>query len=236
MSEIIKYRIVFPVQKVEPAESYPYPLVKIDDDGKAIIPAPTQIRVTDDDLTFSIGNIKTRRKPCVIYFKFYGYDYHKTLIAEHTSERMVVTTEYSQRYETFKVPYKEIDGSTKHYTDLDHYYIELYALGVDSENPLYFNHLQLNEGELKEYHKPNDTKENISIGFHNNSYVNLYDLSETYLQVIRPNHDDITTEQITKSQMTILAPHLPDESSFDDPVSLFYEYMYMTEQRIGVEK
>ena len=77
---------------------------------------------------------------------------------------------------------------------------------------------------------------NVKIGFNQNHYVNLYDMSETFLQIIRPNHEDLTTEELTKSQMTILAPHLPNESEFDDPLKLFYEFMYMTEQRIGVEK
>lgn len=235
MSEIIKYKLTFPVQRVDIAEEYPYPPIEEEGD-KMIIPAPYQIRVNDDDLTFSIGDIKTRNSPAVIYFKFYGFDYHKNLIAEYTSDRMVVTTEYQQLYKTFKVPYNEIEGSTTHYSDLDHFYIEIYMFGVDSENPLYMNHLQLNQGDLLDYHKPNDEKTNVSVGFYRNSYVNLYDDSEVFLQVIRPNKEDITTSSLTKSQMTIIAPHLPDESTFDDPLNIFYEFMCMTEQKIGVEK
>lgn len=235
MGQLIKYKVVFPVEKVDFEEVYPYPPVKEEGD-KMIIPAPYQIRVNDDDLTFSIWNIKCRNNPAVIYFKFYGYDYHKNLIAEHTSNRMVVSTEYQQVYETFTVPYNEIEGSTAHYSDLDHFYIELYMIGVDSENPLYMNGLQLNQGELLEYHKPNDEIQNVQIGFHNNKYINLYDDSDVYLQIIRPNGEDITTESLTKSQMTIIAPHLPLESTFDDPLNIFYEFMYMTEQKIGVEK
>ncbi len=237
MSELIKYKLVFPVKKVDIASEYPYePVIVEEDKGYAIIPSPQQIRVTDDDLTFSIGHIKTRNNPAVIYFKFYGYDYHRNRIAEYTSERMVISTVYNEKYKTFQVPYRTIDGSTNHYSDLDHFYIELYVLGVDSENPLYFNHMQLNQGEYKEYHKPNDELNNIKIGFNNNSYVNLYNESEVFLQVIRPNREDFTTETLTGSQMTILAPHLPSESVHDDPLKIFYEFMYMTEQRIGVEK
>lgn len=235
MSELIKYKLTFPVQKVDIAEVYPYPPIKEEGD-KMIIPAPYQIRVNDDDLTFSIGNIKTRNSPAVIYFKFYGFDYHKNLIAEYTSDRMVVTTEYQQLAQTFTVPYEGTPSPTAAYSDLDHFYIEIFMFGVDSENPIYFNHLQLNQGELLDYHKPNDMKPNVSVGFYRNSSINLYDDSEIFLQVIRPNKEDITTESLTKSQMTILAPHLPYESTFDDPVNLFYEFMCMTEQRIGVEK
>lgn len=235
MSELIKYKITFPVTKVDITEVYPYPPVH-EEDGKMVIPAPQQIRVNDDDLTFSIGHIKTRNNPCVVYFKFYGYDYHKNLIAEYTSSRWVVSTEYTSKYETFTVPYQEIEGSTTHYSDLDHFYMEFYMIGVDSENPLYFNNLQLNQGDLKDYHKPNDEVNNITIGFNNNTYANVYDETDVFLQVIRPNNEDFTTEELTKSQMTILAPHLPNESTFDDPLNIFYEFMYMTEQRIGVEK
>ena len=78
--------------------------------------------------------------------------------------------------------------------------------------------------------------ENIQIGFNNNYYCNLYDSTDTFLQVIRPFHDGFSTKSLGKSQMTVLVPHLPNETIFDDPINLFYEFMYMTEQKIGVEK
>jgi len=240
MSAITKYKVTFPVQKVDVAESYPYPLIREDYDGKAVIPAPAQIRIpsTQTTLTFAINKVKCRLAPAVIYFKWYGLDYHKNVIAEYTSERMVVTTEYTVKQDTFDIPYKVNPDTNKNYDsgDLDQYYFELYMLGVTSENPIYFNNLQLNEDEYKEYHKPNDEKNNVLVGFERNTYINLYDESEIFLQVIRPNREDIRTETLTKAQMTILAPHLPNESVFDDPLNLFYEFMYMTEQRIGVEK
>lgn len=197
----------------------------------------TQIRVTDSELTFSIGNIKCRNQ-AVVYFKWYGYDYHKTLIAEHTSDRWVITDKYNEQYETFEIPFSTKPNSEDTYTtdDLDHYTIEIYTLNIDSENPLWFNHLQLNEGEKKDYHIPNEEVENVNIGFNKNSYINLYDETETFLQIIRPNHEKLSTEQLTGSQMTILAPHLSNESKWDDPVALFYEFMYMTEQKIGAEE
>lgn len=185
------------------------------------------IRVSDDKLTFLIENIKSR-EISVLYFKFYGYDVHSILIEEYTSSRWVITPEYSKKSETW-----DLTASPK---ELDHYVIEMYLLGVNSENPLYMNHLQLNEGEELEYHKPNDTRKNVSVGFFNNQTINLYDLSENFLQIIRPYKEGLTTEELSKSQMTILAPHLENETEFDDPAALFYEYMYMVEQIIGVEK
>ena len=204
MSELIKYKLTFP---------------------------KTQIRANTDELTFSIGKIKSR-SPSIVYFKFYGYDLHDTLIATHTSNRWVITTEYTRQYETFDLTFTTGYGVA----DLDTYKIELYLLGIDSENPLWFNELQLNTGGDKDYHIPNEEKQNIQIGFNNNSYVNLYDTSETYLQIIRPVHTDFTTSELSKSECTILAPHLPNESEFDNPTALLYEYMYQTEQIIGVEK
>lgn len=204
MSALSKYKLTFPV---------------------------TQIRTSNNQLTFSIGKIKSRT-PSVIYFKFYGYDLHKTLITEYTSNRWVITSEYTKQYETFELDFEEGYESG----DLDTYQIELYLIGIDSENPLYFNHLQLNIGEDKEYHVPNESLQNIAIGFNNTSYVNLYDNSDTFLQIIRPQHEGFSTIQLTPSQCTILVPHLPNESEFDNPVALFYEYMYQTEQIIGVEK
>ena len=121
-------------------------------------------------------------------------------------------------------------------SDLDNYTIELYTLGIDSENPLYFNHIQLNEGTRKDYHTPNEEIKNVNVGFNKNQYLNLYSGTEIFLQVIRPNQEDLSTEQLTPSQMTILAPHIDNEPKWDDPVAIFYEFMNMSEQRIGVEK
>ena len=219
MSELIKYKLTFPVK-----------------DGEI---SPAQIRIDkNSDLTFSMGKIKSRRNPCVVYFKFYCFDYHGNKIAEYTSDRWVITTEYTPKHSTFTIPYEQKPDSEEYYdgTDLDDYYMELYMIGVDSENPLYFNNIQLNEGDLLDYHQPEKLMDNIQIGFNNNYYCNLYDSTDSFLQVIRPYHDGFSTKSLGKSQMTVLIPHLPNETIFDDPINLFYEYMYMTEQKIGVEK
>ena len=204
MSEFSKYKLTFP---------------------------KTQIRMTDDDLTFTIGNIKSRQ-PSVIYFKWYAYDIHGTLISEYTSGKLVVGTEYAMVQENFTPTYLE-DNTME---DVDSYSMELYLLNITSENPLWFNKLQLNFGEFKEYHQPNDLILDIQVGFNKNSYINLYDTTDNFLQIIRPNHEDLSTTELTKSKYTILAPHLPNESEFDSVSNIFYEYMYMTEQKIGVEK
>lgn len=197
-----------------------------------------QIRITEDKLTFAINKIKSRTLS-VVYFKFYGYDLRDNVIVEHTSDKWVITSTYQRNYETFDLEFETNPLTNAPYDveDLDTFTIELYTLGITSENPLWFNHLQLTNGEdTNEYHVPNEERSNVSIGFARNSYVNLYDSTDTYLQIIRPNHEGFTTENLTHSQRTILVPHLPNESEFDNPTALLYEYMYMTEQRIGVEK
>lgn len=202
MSELNKYILTFPV---------------------------TPVKLDSDELTFSIGNIKSR-EPSVVFFKFYGYDIHNNLIETYTGDRWVILDHYQEHYETWNLSVE--------YEEIDHYYIELYLIGINSENPLYFNHLMLTDKEYEagEWHQPNDVINDVKIGFKNNIFVNLYDLSDNYLQIIRPNKEDLTTSQLLPSQTTILAPHLENESEWDNPVKVFYEYMYQIEQRIGVEK
>ena len=221
MSELSKIKLTFPVTQT--------------DNGYEV--NPFQIRLNNNELTFMIENIKSRN-PCIVYFKFYGYNHRKTLIGEYTSSKWVITREYSKQYETFEINFAQIPNSDKYYTvdDLDNFYMDLFIVGVDSENPIYFNHLQLNEGEVKEYHTPNEEVKDVKVGFEENKYINLYGGDDTYLQIIRPVGEDISTSQLTPSQTTIIAPHLPEESTFDDPISIFYEFMYMNEQIIGVEK
>ena len=63
--EIITYKMVFPVEKVPVSEVYPYSPVRIDGEV-ATIPKPAQIRVSDKELTFSIGQVRSRT-PSVMY-------------------------------------------------------------------------------------------------------------------------------------------------------------------------
>lgn len=194
-----------------------------------------QIRTTTDELTFSINKMMSRT-PSIVYFKFYGYTIRDVLISEYKSNKWVVTTQYNAYSEKFDAV--TLEGYD--YTDLDHFVIELYLIGITSENPLYFNQVQLNEGDLKPYHTPNYDRnqdgEKIEVGFFNSLYVNLYDSSNNFLQIIRPSKETFSNQELTPSQCTILAPHLENESEFDNPIALLYEYIYQIEQVIGVEK
>lgn len=190
----------------------------------------TQVRLTKyDKITFVIGNIKMRNKIGIAYFKFYAYDIHGSMMQEESSEsdKWIITTEYTTKMWSFYI-----------LSDMpvDSYVIELYIGNATSENPVYMNHLMLTNKEYIEYHQPQETKKDVEINFKNNNYVNLYTENEEYLQVIRPYGDKFTTNQLTTSQKTILVPHLPSESEYDNPTNIVYEYMMMNDQSIRIER
>lgn len=187
----------------------------------------TQIRIINPTLTFVIENIKMRNQLGVFYFQFKGYNIHGTLIENYVSSKWVIGTTYLSIQDSFSI---------NNISQLDNYELILYIGGATSENPLYMNHLMLTDKEYTEYHEPLETRKNVQIDFKNTNSVNLYTDNEEYLQIIRPNKDAISSETITPSQQTILIPHLPNESDYDDPVSLIYEYLLMNEQKIRMEK
>lgn len=185
----------------------------------------TQILFNEDEITFSINHIKSRLTS-ILYFLFYCYDKTGTKIYTYTSPRWVIDTEYSRRSHTFNIPTDIVDATA--YTQ-----VELVAIGITSENPLYFTECMLNEGEDIGYHQP---QEQIvrTIGLHNSRYVNLYNADGNFLQVIRPQGDQMATNKIDKSTCTVLAPHFHDEEDIDDPINVFLEFINQTEQRIDV--
>ncbi len=207
---------------------------------KIIFPK-TQVRLEDDTLTFVIGNIKMRNKPGIVYYKFYGYNIAGKEIFQFESKKEIIGTTYTSLYAPIPDPEnpdaeKPYTFQVDNYTKIDSYVIELYIAGATSENPVYMNHLMLTNNEYLDYHEPLESKKKVDIGFKNSNYVNLYTEHEEYLQVIRPNMDLFTSEVLTHSQKTILVPHLPNESEYDNPSSIVYEYMLMNEQKIRIEK
>lgn len=233
MAELIKYKLTFPISRT-------------DVNGETVIKKGSQIRVKDENLTFSIGNIRSRT-PSVVYFKFYAFYFKgNTPIIEYTSPRWVITPEYTLKYDTFNIKeildnvsstiLQELGVTRLTPEDIDYCYFELYTIGINSENPLYMNHIMLAEGDKTEYHQPNEAKNDVKIGFFQNYSINLYDNSDTYLQIIRPNREEMTSTTLKPSKNTVLIPHLPNESTWDNPINVFYEFMYQTEQIIGAEK
>lgn len=184
------------------------------------------INFNDNTLTLSVEHMKSRTLSTV-YFKFRLYDMDDNLIHTYVSDRWVIDNTYSTYYTTFTLDEKIVRESS-------YYKIEFYTDLITSENPLYFNGVMLKEGEHDDYHKPSDRKENMDVEFNKSSYANLYGDNGIYLQVIRPKHDKITTSTLYGSSCTVLAPHILDESKYDDPVDLFLEFINQTDQRIDV--
>ena len=185
-----------------------------------------KVEFSDTELTFSIGHIKSRNASTV-YFNLKLYDFNDNLIHTFTSNRWLITQNYHNRHATFEIP-KEVVNKAYHMV------LELNAVGVSSENPLYFNELMLNEGEYRKYHDNSKKKKSIKVKFNKSYYANLYNVDGKFLQVIRPAKGDIFTNKITASEVTVLAPHLEDEEEEDSPVNLFFEYANQREQRIDV--
>lgn len=180
----------------------------------------------ENTLSFSIENMKSRLASAV-YFIFYAYDRNGDKIYEYKSDRWVVDETYSRYTKTFT-----IDENITHTSCT--YQVELVAINITSENPLYFNKVMLQEGEYDGYHIPHEIIKEKRIGFKKASYTNLYLKDGNYLQVIRPIRDDISTTKLNASKVTVLAPHFEDEEDVDSPVSVFYEYINQTEQRIDI--
>ena len=185
-----------------------------------------KVEFADDELTFSIGNIKSRTVS-TFYFHLRLYNLSDSLIYTYTSDRWVISNSYHTRYVTFNIPSKYVDK-------VAYMQLELIAVGVSSENPLYFNELMLNEGGYKKYHDNSSKKKSVKIKFNKSSYAILYNEDGNSLQVIRPSQGDIFTSKITASEVTILAPHLEKEIEEDNPINLFFEYINQREQRVDV--
>lgn len=193
-----------------------------------IIFPKTDAYFMETDLSFSIGHIRSR-ETSTLYFILKLYDMSDNLLYTYTSERWIITSEYQSKHREFTIPQEYTDRSAK-------YQITLVAVGITSENPLYFNNLMFQEGEYDGYHQSDEYMADYKISFNKSCYTNLYSESDSYLQVIRPSKAEISTNKLNKCQCTVLAPHLENEIDVDKPVAVFLEFINMTEQRIDVLK
>ena len=194
-------------------------------DYNCVVKLPmTEVRFSSDRVTFSFEHIKSRY-PSVVYFRLYCYDLDKQHIATYTSSRKFVDAEWQSISLPLTVPQNNHIAFTQ---------IRLIFDGIVASNPVYFNGLMFEEGEHDGYHRPNEKVKNTPINFKDNKYVNLYNPSDSYLQVIRPNKDKIHTDKIDGSNCTVLAPHFSDDEDFDDDVAVFFEFANQREQTIDV--
>lgn len=190
------------------------------------------------DLTFSINHLRSRR-PSIIYFILHLYDMsnNEILVDDNpvfVSERSVVGTKFdlenADYVYTFSIPQSALDSAVYNQ-------VEIRTIGVDSENPLYFSELMLQEGtEYNGYHVPQelDKMNSHTIELPSNLYANLYDKDGNYLQVIRPNKEQFNTNTLNKAQYTILAPHFESDEDVDSHIAVFLEAMNQREQKIDV--
>lgn len=135
---------------------------------------------------------------------------------------------YQKQTAQFKLTQTNIERCT-------HYQIILECYNVTSDNSIYFNHMQLCEGDDTDYHQPEQDLPTLDVKFSNNFYANFWSSrGDRYLQVIRPYYDNISTKEMKKSKVTVLAPHLENEESVDKPASLGLEFMNQHEQVIEI--
>lgn len=191
-----------------------------------IIFPKTEVMFEKSSLTFTINHIKSRYLS-TLYFILHCFDKYDTEIFTYTSPRWVITTEYTTKTRTFELGNDLFD-------DIAYTQIELRTANITSENPLYFNQIMFNEGEYEEYSIPYAQIKNADVYCNNTRYVNMYDNTGNYLQVIRPNGEPLKSDCLSKSPCTVIAPHLEGETDVDDPINIFMEFINQKDQRIDV--
>jgi len=184
-------------------------------------------------VTFSINNMKCN-DVCIVFYILHCYNLQGNEILVnyqplHIGNRWIVDNVYSPYYDTYEI-------SSTHLHNIHQIQIELVIIGVNDNNPLRFNQVMFANKEYDGvWHKPDEEMEEANIGFNKNRFINLYTNStENYLQVIRPYGDAITTKKLTKSQLTVIAPHLEHEPEIDNPTNLLMEFYNQNEQETTI--
>lgn len=194
---------------------------------KIILPnEPLTRKFNTTTVTFSIGNIRSR-EPTIVTPELVLYNLKKQEIKTYTAEAFVTSKTYQSWHRTFHITDEELQKT-------GYVQINLIVDNLTSENPIYFNLLMLNEGEYEKYTQSEEIIESIKISFNNAFYANLTYNNEGYLQVIRPNYDSFTTDKLTKSKCTVLAPHIKNECLEDTHENISLEYMNMSDQVIEI--
>lgn len=182
---------------------------------------------SNNKLSLYIGNLKCDD---IVFLRpiIEVYTTGKSLIRTHYGKWKVIGNEYQQLYNGFTLNQGDMER-------IGYYRISLQFDGVTLHNKLYFNHLQLAEGTVDKYHQPESSIPKTSIKLINNFYVNLYQsTTDNYLQVIRPYYNNFDTETLTKSKVTVLAPHLANEDDIDSPQNIGLEFMNASDQVIEI--
>lgn len=180
---------------------------------------------SDTTLTLSCQKMKVKTGLAIVRARLFLYTVGKELITTESRIWVVGTTYKSYSHE---ITLDEEDLENTAYYQIK---FNIYNLS----DALSFNHLQLAEGTVTDYHQPEQDIPKTRIRFANSFYANLYQSDDgTYLQVIRPYYTNFDTETLTKSKVTVLAPHLKNEDDVDNPSNIGLEFMNQTDQVIEI--
>lgn len=184
-------------------------------------------------LSFSIEHMKCN-SISIVYYVLHCYDLqgNEILIENkpyHIGKRWIV----QDTYKSF-VDETELNETQLH--NIHKMQVELVMININDNNPLYFNHIMLqNKPYDGSFHTPDEAVEENNIGFNKNRYVNLYtNSSENYLQIIRPTGKLITTKKLVADEYTVLAPHLENEAEIDNPTNLLMEFYNQYDQDTNI--
>lgn len=189
-------------------------------------------QIENNKVSFIIGNMKCGNPNAfaVVYFVLHGFDNRGVEIcpvgdkAIYTSKRWVVDNTYSQYVEEFIVSDSILD-------DLVTIKVELVAIGVDDDNPLYFSHCMLTDDPFAVYHATNEEISSATVNLNNTAYAELYNNRfDGFLQIIRPNKKAFTTDTLTANDVTVIAPHLNNENLIDKSQNLVLEFLNQVDQ------
>lgn len=180
--------------------------------------------------TFYIGNIKTDTgKPVIVQPCLDIFDINKDRILTIEEIPFIVTGKYHSQNIIFSTP---VNG---HYFKI---ILHFYSLTPNITTRLLFNRLLYADGNYNniEYNEPSGHLPEVSVHFINNFYTELHK-DNSYLQVIRPNYDSITTEKLIESKTSIIAPHLKSNENLEDTSEkICLEYINQKEQTIDLLK
>lgn len=184
--------------------------------------------------SFTINYMKSRT-PSIYYFKVHCYHLNGSEIlkesdAFYVSQRMLVDATWNSYSQTFKFTEAELNT-------IKEIQIELRFILVDDDNPVYFTECMLLNREFEgEWFETDKKDTEAEIGFVNNRYANLYTTNEDdYLQIIRPTSTAFTTNKLSKSECSVLCPHLVGETEWDKPINLYMEFINQTEQTTNIK-
>ena len=182
----------------------------------------------NNTLTLSCQKMKSKNGVLMVKPAIYFVNTSKQTVIAKTSPFWVIGTSYK--------PYSfELTLTDAQLESTAYIRIIFRVFGLSGDNALAFNHLQLAEGSVTDYHQPEQDIPKTRIRFANSFYANLYTSNDdSYLQVIRPYYTNMDTETLSKSKATVIAPHLRNEDEIDSPSNLGLEFMNQTDQVIEI--